>query len=325
MEKMREMKAVVLKEFGSIDNLIVEEINIPVISDDEVLVKVKAISINPVDCKTRRGGTGLAEKLEQYDPLILGWDISGVVEKVGKEVTDLKQGQEVFGMINFIGHGKAYAEYVAAKPSDLALKPKNISHVEAAATTLAALTAWQAFTHFGHLKSGDKVLIQAASGGVGHFAVQIAKHLGAYVIGTSSAKNRDFVLSLGADQHIDYQTQNFEEELSGVDFVLEAMGHANFQKSVDSLKEKGTIVNLPSGVTEEDQQYAHNKNLKACFYMSVYSDGEDMRKLADLLEKKIIKPHIYQVFDFPDVKAAHQQIDTGRTVGKVVVKMQNHD
>lgn len=315
------MKAVILKEFGKIDNLVVEEIDIPEISNDEVLVKVKAISINPVDSKTRHGGTGLADKLKDYDPLILGWDISGVVEKAGKQVTDLKPGQEVFGMINFIGHGQAYAEYVVAKPSDLALKPENISHIGAAATTLAALTAWQAFTHFGHLQKGDKVLIQGASGGVGHFAVQIAKYLGAYVIGTSSAKNRDFVLSLGADEHIDYQAKNFEEEVSDLDFVLETIGHANFQKSVSTLKEKGTIVNLPSGITEEDKQAAQRKNLKANFYMSVYSNGEDMKILADLTEKKIIVPHIHQVFTFPDIKSAHRQIETHRTVGKVVVKM----
>ncbi len=316
------MKAVVLKEFGPIDNLKVEELDIPEIADDEVLVKVKAISINPVDSKTRQGGTGLAEKLEKYDPLILGWDISGVVEKVGIEVTDLEVGQEVFGMINFIGHGKAYAEYVAAKPSDLALKPKNISHIEAAATTLAALTAWQAFTHFGHLKKNDKVLIQGASGGVGHFAVQMAKHIGAYVIGTSSGKNRDFVLSLGADEHINYKTENFEEKLSDLDFVLETIGHTNFQKSVSVLKEKGTIVNLPSGITDEDKQAARDKDLVGSFYMSVYSDGDDMKKMADFLEKDIIKPHIYKVYDFPNVKAAHKQIDTGRTVGKLIVKME---
>jgi len=316
------MKAVVLKEFGPIDNLKVEEIDIPEIADNEVLVKLKAISINPVDSKTRQGGTGLADKLEKYDPLILGWDISGIVEKVGKDVTELKKGQEVFGMINFIGHGKAYAEYVAAKPSDLAIKPKNISHIEAAASTLAALTAWQGLTEFGHLKKNDKVLIQAASGGVGHFAVQIAKHIGAYVIGTSSGKNRDFVLSLGADEHIDYKTANFEEELSELDFVLEAMGHVNFQKSVSVLKEKGTIVNLPSGITDEDRQAAHDKDLKANFYMSVHSDGGDIKIIADLLEKGILKPHIDKVYDFPDIKAAHRQIDTGRTVGKLVVKME---
>lgn len=317
------MKAVVLTDFGSVDNLNVEELDIPEISPDQVLVKVKAISANPVDCKTRKGGTKLAEQLEQYDPLILGWDISGVVEKVGENVSDLKKGQEVFGIINFLGHGKAYAEYVAANPADLALKPKNISHNEAAATTLAALTAWQAFTQFGHLKQGDKVLIQAASGGVGHFAVQMAKHLGAFVIGTSSGANRDFVLSLGADEHIDYKMQNFEELLSDLDFVLEAIGHENFQKSVSVLKEGGTIVNLPSGITDEDKQAAHDKNLKACFYMSVHSSGEDMRTIAALLEQNIIKPHIDKDYDFPNIRDAHVQIETGRTRGKVVVEIKD--
>ena len=315
------MKAVVLKEFGGIDNLFVEEISIPEISGEEVLIKVKAISINPVDSKTRQGGTGLAKELEKYKPVILGWDVCGIVEKTGKEVSSLKEGQEVFGMINFPGHGKAYAEYVVANAPELALKPENSTSVEAAATTLAAMTAWQAFTHFGHLKKGDKVLIQGASGGVGHFAVQIAKYLGAYVIGTSSAKNRDFVLSLGADEHIDYQTKNFEEEVSNLDFVLESTGHANFQKSVSTLKQKGTIVNLPSGVTEEDKEAARKKDLHATYYMSVHTNGDDMKILADLLKRKIIVPHIEEVFDFPDVKSAHKKIETHRTVGKLVVKM----
>lgn len=315
------MKAVVLKAFGNIDNLKVENLDIPEITEDEVLVKVKAISINPVDVKVRAGKSALSRQFKEYDPIILGWDISGVVEKAGNHVTGFKKGDEVFGMINFAGHGKAYAEYVTADPSHLAMKPENITHIEAAASTLAALTAWQAFTHFGHLKQNDRVLIHAAAGGVGHFAVQIAKYLGADVIGTASARNKDFLLELGVDQYIDYQKEQFEKKLSNLDFVLESIGHAYFQKSVSVLKEKGTIVNLPSGLTEEDKQAASEKELNACFFMLVYSSGKDMKKIAELLEKKIIKPHIYKVYDFSDLGTAHLQIESGRTRGKVVVKI----
>ena len=145
------MNAIVLKDFGSVEHLTLEEIPIPKISDNEVLVKTKALSINPVDIKTRKG-EALADTLKDFNPIVLGWDISGVIERVGENVTDFKEGQEVFGMVNFVGHGMAYAEYVVAPAEHLTIKPNNISHSEAAASTLAALTAWQAFHHFGKLK-----------------------------------------------------------------------------------------------------------------------------------------------------------------------------
>ncbi|HKJ41116.1 MAG TPA: NADP-dependent oxidoreductase [Sunxiuqinia sp.] len=315
------MKAVVLEKFGKLDNLKVEDLEVPENSENEVLVKVKAISINPVDVKTRSGKTALSKDLRSFDPIVLGWDISGTVEKAGKNVTDFKERDDVFGMINFAGQRKAYAEYVTANPAHLALKPKNITHVDAAACTLAALTAWQAFTRFGHLKHNDKVLIHAASGCVGHFAVQIAKHLGAYVIGTSSERNKDFLLDLGVDQQIDYRIEKFEEVLSNLDFVLETIGHTSFRKSVKVLKHGGTIVNLTSGLTEEDKTSAINKALQACFFMSVYSNGEDMNVIAGLLEREIIKPHIYRTYDFPNIRDAHLQLESRRTTGKVVVKM----
>lgn len=315
------MKAIVLEQFGGTENLVEKEIEKPSIKSNEVLVKVKAISINPVDVKVRSRKAPLAESLAQYKPLILGWDISGVVVETGNEVTSFKAGDEVFGMVNFAGHGKAYAEYVAAPAKHLALKPKNITHTEAAASTLAALTAWQAFDSYGKLRPTDKVLIHAAAGGVGHFAVQIAKHIGAYVIATSSAANRDFIMSLGADEHIDYKTDHFEDVLHDVDFVLEAIGGENFQKSVQVLKPFGTIVALPSGHSLEDECLAREKNLHACYFMSVYSSGKDMQKMASLLEKGIIKPHISHVFGFNDIGKAHEQIETGRTIGKVVVEL----
>ncbi|WP_347218588.1 NADP-dependent oxidoreductase [Chryseobacterium sp.] len=315
------MKAITLEGFGGVEHLVEKEIEKPGIKSNEVLVKVKAISINPVDVKVRSRKAPLAESLIQYNPLILGWDISGIIVETGNEVTSFKVGDEVFGMVNFAGHGKAYAEYVAAPAEHLAIKPKNITHIEAAATTLAALTAWQAFDSYGKLRSTDKVLIHAASGGVGHFAIQIAKHIGAYVIATSSASNRDFVLELGADQHIDYKVSRFEDVLHDLDFVLEAIGGENFQKSVQVLKPFGTIVALPSGHTEQDERLAGEKNLHACYFMSVYSNGKDMRTIASLLERGIIKPHISHVFAFDEIAKAHQQIETGRTVGKVVVEL----
>lgn len=314
------MKAIVLKKFGSVDNLEIKNIAVPEISADEVLVRVKAISINPVDVKTRQGYV-LAESLKNFSPIILGWDISGVVEDTGENVKNLIKGEKVFGMVNFVGHGKGYAQYVAVPAEHLAVMPKNISFTEAAASTLAALTAWQAFTHYGKLNKGDKVLIHGASGGVGHFAVQIARHLGAYVIGTSSEKNKDFVLSLGAQEHIDYKNQKFENELDNVDFVLETIGGTNFIKSVKTLKNKGTIINLPAPATDADKEAANEKELNSCFFMGVFSSGTGMAKLAELLEAKIIKPYIHKVYAFDDIKEAHLEVEAGTVKGKVVVEL----
>lgn len=315
------MKAIVIEQFGGVENLLYKEIEKPQIQADEVLIKAKAISVNPVDVKVRNRTAPLADILAIHQPLILGWDISGEVVEIGADVGNFKVGDEVFGMVNFVGHGQAYAEYVAAPANHLALKPKNISHNEAAASTLAALTAWQAFDSYGKLRPTDKVLIHAASGGVGHFAVQIAKHLGAYVIASSSAANRDFVLNLGADEHIDYNAVCFEEVLTDIDFVLEALGGANFRKSVKVLKHFGTIVALPSGHTLADEDAAVQKQLHACYFMAVYSSSRDMEIIASLLERGVLKPHVSHVFRFEEMAEAHLQIESGRTVGKVVVAL----
>ena len=315
------MKAIVLKTFGGIEQLSYEEIEKPEIKANEVLIQVKALSINPVDVKVRNRQAPLAEDLARYQPLILGWDISGEIIEKGAAVTQFAIGDEVFGMVNFPGHGRGYAEYVAASADQLALKPQHITHTEAAASTLAALTAWQAFDSYGKLRPTDRVLIHAASGGVGHFAVQIAKYIGAHVIATASAANKDFVLGLGADEYIDYRSTAFEKVLQPVDFVLEAIGGVNFQKSVQVLKSFGTIVTLPSGYTEADVWKAQEKQLHACYFMSVYSNGDDMGTIASLLEKGVLKPYISHIFEFDELGKAHQQIETGRTVGKVVVKL----
>ncbi len=194
------MKAYTLKKNGGIENLKLSEIDKPKIKADEVLVKVKAISINPVDAFVRKNESslqGILKPGKDEDTFILGWDVSGIVEEVGSDVKEFKNGDEVFGMINFPGNGKAYAEYVAAPANQITLKPKNISFEDAAAATLAALTAWQGLVTNAKIKKEDKVLIHAAGGGVGHYAVQIAKSFGAYVIGTGSSSKRDFVLKLG--------------------------------------------------------------------------------------------------------------------------------
>ncbi|QNF32189.1 NADP-dependent oxidoreductase [Adhaeribacter swui] len=311
------MKAFVLNGFGGPDQLVPATIETPVIKPDEVLVQVKAISLNPVDAKSR-SGKGMAGRLKELPTIILGWDIAGVVTEVGENVTNFKKGDEVFGMVNFPGHGQAYAEYVAAPAAHLALKPANITYEEAAAATLAALTAYQAFVHKATVSPGQKVLIHAAAGGVGHFAVQLAKHLGAYVIGTSSAANRDFVLSLGADEHIDYQTQRFEDEVQEVDLVLDTLGGDNIARSLQVIKSGGTLITIPSGMADTVTEQAQAKNVNGFFFL-VQSSGDDMQQLAALLKQGILKAHVSLTFPFSDLPKASAQIETGKTKGKLVV------
>lgn len=316
------MKAIILKAPGGVENLVLEDIAIPVIGDDEVLVKVKAISINPVDATLRKNDDFLRLVLHlerDYKPVILGWDISGVVEQTGRAVTRFRKGDEIFGMVNFTGHGKAYAEYVAAPESHLALKPPVLSHETAAAATLAPLTAWQTLVGLAGVTAGDKVLIHSAAGGVGHYAVQIAKHLGAYVIGTSSAANKDFVLGLGADEHIDYSKQRFEELVKDADVVVDSVfdkGH--LERSLQAVKTRGKLISLVVFPDERVSRIALMSR-KFLYRMEVASDGEDMKAIAGLLEKGRLRSHISKTFGFDEIRQAHQLIESGHTRGKIVV------
>ncbi|UHG93968.1 NADP-dependent oxidoreductase [Spirosoma oryzicola] len=313
------MRAIVLNEFGGVDQLVITDVPKPTIKEDEVLIKVKAISINPVDVKTR-AGKGIAGRLRDNRPLIIGWDISGTITEVGEQVTDFKIGDDVFGMVNFPGHGKAYAEYVAAPASQLAVKPATVSHQEAAAATLAALTAYQAFMHKAPVHPGQRLLIHAAAGGVGHFAVQLAKHLGAYVIGTSSAANKEFVLSLGADEHIDYTTERFEEAVSDIDLVLDLVGGQNIVRSLEVIKSGGTLISIPTGISDELAAQAKANDVTAFFFL-VQSNGADMQQIATLLDQGALKSHVSQTYSFDNMEKAHLQQETGKTKGKLVITL----
>lgn len=308
------MKVIILENAGGTKNLKLTEIEKPTIKQGEVLVAIKSISINPIDVKTR-SGKGAFQKLKDENPLILGWDISGVVVETNSSM--FKVNDEVFGMINFPGHGKGYAQFVAASENHIALKPKNINFEEAAATSLAALTALQAIEK-AEVKEGQNVLIHAASGGVGHFAVQIAKYLGASVTGTSSDKNREFILNLRADQHIDYKNYEWGNSEEKFDFILDTIGGENIDHSVKVLEEGGIIISIPSGLNDDIEEKAASVKGKG-FKMMVQSDGNDMKKLAELLEKGFIKPHIYKAYHFDEMSNAHEELEKGRTVGKIVV------
>lgn len=311
------MKAIVIEEAGGIDQLITREIDKPSIRENEVLVEMRAIGVNPVDYKVRGNKAVLDMICGEERPAILGWDIAGVVVAKGNDVTQFEIGDRVFGMVNFVGAGKAYAEFVAAPESHLAKIPDSITFDSAAASTLAALTALQVLT--GRIKAEDRVLIHAGSGGVGHFAIQIAKHYGAHVITTTSAGNKDFVLSLGADEFIDYQTQSFEEILTDLDFVFDMFNGDILLNSVKVLKQGGKIVSLPTPeFSEEVQSLATEKGVNLAFHM-VSSSATDMNTIAQLLENGTINPHVSKTFPFNQMSQAHAQLESGRTVGKVVV------
>ncbi|MBJ2175178.1 NADP-dependent oxidoreductase [Aureibaculum sp. A20] len=313
------MKAIVLTKAGGPENLHLAEVEKPSIKENEVLVAVKAISLNPADVKPKYTDKMLDSMYGKNRPVILGWDIAGTVTEAGTAVTDFKVGDTVFGMVNFPGAGKAYAEFVAAPEAHLALMPSNVSFEEAAATTLAALTALQILE--GKINKGDKVLIQAGSGGVGHFAIQIAKSFGAYVITTASAKNKDFVLSIGAAEAIDYHTQKFEEILSDIDFVLDTQGGQVLVNSTKVLKDGGTVITTFGMDMPEEAKAIAEKGNKTVSNILVHSSAKDMNTLKGMLESGAIKPNIYKTFAFEDMADAHREVEKGRTVGKVIVTL----
>lgn len=225
------MKVMAIQQYGGPEVLQLMDLPIPEPGEGEVRVKAHAAGINPVDSQARQ-----KDYLGYTDfPIVLGWDISGVVDALGAGVTDFKIGDEVYGMIRFPEQGRAYAEYATAPVTEIVLKPQRLSHVEAAATTLAALTALQVFEKM-NLQTGQTILIHAGAGGVGHFAVQLAKARGARVIATASEKNLDFVKSLGADEVIDYRARPFEEQVSGVDAVFDTVGGETFTRSFGVVK-----------------------------------------------------------------------------------------
>jgi NADPH:quinone reductase-like Zn-dependent oxidoreductase len=311
------MKAIILTGTGDSSVLQISELPIPPIGNEEVLVQVKAISINPVDVKTR-AGSGAYASLKNEHPIILGWDLAGIIVKKGKAVSGFSVGDEVFGMVNFPGHGKAYAEYVSVPASQLAKKPWNVTFEEAAATTLAALTAYQALFIKGNIQKEDKVLIHAAAGGVGHFAVQLAKYAEAFVVGTSSAVNRDFVLSLGADEQVDYKGTALEENVKGITLCLDTIGGENIRRSLKLMSPGGTLISIPSGKNESVEAEAKEYGVHGTVF-KVVSNGLDMKLLAQLLEQRIIRPYIAAIYPFEQIREAHEKLETGRTTGKIVV------
>ncbi|GAB3543601.1 NADP-dependent oxidoreductase [Spirosoma fluminis] len=308
------MKAVVLSDWGGVENFAIQDIAKPAIQASDVLVQVKAFGVNPADFKTRTGTTPYSKNYTH--PIILGWDIAGEVVETGSDVTEFKPGDAVYGMVNFPEPGHAYAEYVAAPAAHLAHKPAELSFEQAAAAPLAVLTAWQALTEHGHLQAGENVLVQAASGGVGHLGVQLAKALGAYVIGTASTKNEAFVRSLGADEFIDYTQTNVEEAVSEVDLVFDTAGADTIFTSAKVLKPNGRLISIAYGAMDKVLEVRPDIQAERIL---VHTSGSDLTKINQLISDGKLAIEVSEVLPADKIGDAHQRLESRRTTGKIVL------
>lgn len=310
------MKAIVIDQYGEKDVLKEREVDQPSIQEDQVLLEVHATSINPIDWKVRAGY--LTDMLPFEFPIILGWDAAGIIVEKGSNVANFEVGERVFTRPATTRQG-TYAEYVPVDENLLAKMPASMSFEEAAAIPLAGLTAWQCLVDFGGVKKDDKVLIHAGAGGVGTFAIQIAKSLGAYVATTASEENEEFVKSLGADQVIHYKTEDFSQILRDYDFVLDSMGGEVQSNSYKVLKPKGKLVSIAAPPNEEEAQ----KYEVEAGFLWLDPKGEQLQKLADLYESGKLRPIIGETFDFNEqaLQAAHELSETHHARGKIVIKV----
>jgi NADPH:quinone reductase-like Zn-dependent oxidoreductase len=309
---MAQMHAVRLHRYGAAETLIYEEAQRPEPQTGDVLVRVRAAGVNPVDWKTRNG-RGVADPPES--PIILGWDVAGVVEKVGGGVDQFATGDEVFGMVRFPEFGNAYADYVAAPASDLAKKPTNISFAEAAAAPLVTLTAWQALFDVAQLQAGQTLLVYAAAGGVGHVAVQLATWRGARVIGTASAHNADFLRGIGVDHVIDYTHERFEDAVRAVDVMLDTQGDETQRRSFAVLKPGGMLVSIAE---TPDEALAQTYGVRTA-RIRVHPSGEQMAQIAQLLDRGNLRVEVARTFPLSEAAEAHRLSETGHTRGKIVL------
>lgn len=279
----------------------------------EVQVRVHAAGLNPVDLKCRAGGRFLGEP-----PFTLGWDVSGVVQRTGFGTTRFAAGDEVLGMPWFPRPANAYADYVTAPARHFVAKPPELSHEEAAGLPLAGLTAWQALVDLAGLRSGQRVLIHAAAGGVGHLAVQIAKALGAYVIGTASEGKHEFLHDIGVDEAVDYRSMKIADAVSEVDVVLDLIGGQTGIDSLPTLREDGLLIAVPSGVSDELADAARDRGVRYSPFL-VEPDHAGLASLVNLVLAGKLDVHLERTFDLTEAVEAHRLADEGRTTGKIVL------
>lgn len=331
------MKTMVIDTYGKVP-LNLKEIPIPEVGEYEVLAEIHAASINPLDSKIRDGKVKLLIKYKM--PLILGNDFSGVVTKVGSKVTRFKVGDEIYGRPRESKIG-TFAEYISIHENDIALKPKNLNFEEAASIPLVGLTSYQALHDILQLQKGQKILIQAGAGGVGTFAIQLAKLMGAYVATTASEAGTDLVNSLGADEIINYKTEKFEDILKNYDAAFDTLGGETLEKSFNVIKNGGDIVSvsgLPNARFAKEQGLGFLKtmlfsaasqkltilekkhNVQYTF-LFMKPSGDQLRIIANFIESGKIKPVIDRVFSFEDAEKAMEYSESGRAKGKIILKI----
>lgn len=332
------MKAFVIDRYGGKVSGRIDQVLDPDVRDDDVLVQIHAASVNVLDSKLRKGEFKLI--LPYRLPLILGNDLAGVVVRVGPRVQRFKPGDEVYARADQERIG-TFAELISVKEDSLALKPKNLSMEEAASVPLVGLTAWQVLVETAKLKKGQKVLIHAGSGGVGTIAIQLAKHLGAFVATTTSTSNVDWVKALGADVVVDYKRQDFETVLHDYDVVLNSLGGDVLQKSLQVLKPGGKLISISGppdlefarqqrlswGLKQVIRLLSHGIRKKARMrgvsyaFVFMRASGPQLREISSLIESGVIKPVMDRVFPFDSTAEALAYVEKGRTKGKVIVKL----
>jgi NADPH:quinone reductase-like Zn-dependent oxidoreductase len=315
------MRAIVIDETGGREVLHLAEVEQPARISAEFLVKVVAAGVNPVDFKTRQG-KGAAGAITSF-PVILGSDFSGVVVESPYESHSIKPGDEVYGMTMVPRFGGTYAQYISVPGMSLARKPRALSHVEAAAVPLAALTAWGAVVDVAKAHEGQRMLIHAGAGGVGHFAIQFASFFGAHVTTTGSTRNSNWLRELGASEVIDYSTTRFEDVVADLDVVIDLIGNVADEtgtRSLTVLKPGGLLVNLPTGSWPTLATDAAAAGVRGTGYR-VSADGATLSVISRLIESGDVRVYVDKVFDLADAAAAHEALETGHTRGKVVLKV----
>jgi len=318
---MGSMRAIAINATGGPEVLHLADVEMPVRVNSEFLIKVVAAGVNPIDFKTR-SGRGAAGAISSF-PVILGYDFSGTVVESPYEAHPIKPGDDVYGMTMVPRYGGTYAEYITVPSTSVAKKPRALSHVEAAAVPVAALTAWGAVVDVAKAHEGQRMLIHAGSGGVGHFAIQFAAFFGARVITTGSTRNSSWLRELGASEVIDYSTTRFEDVVSGVDVVIDLIGNVidnTGTRSLSVLKPGGLLVNVPTGSWPTLLEDAAAAGIRATGYR-VPADGSTLAVISRLLESGDVRVYVDQVFELEQAAAAHEALETGHTRGKVVLKV----
>lgn len=315
------MRAAVIDELGDADLLHLAEVPVPVRISDEVLVRVVAAAVNPIDVKTR-AGRGVSAAIPAF-PQVLGYDFAGIIEAVPYASHPLQPGDAVYGMGRFPRGAGSYAEYLTVSSMSVAPKPATLSFAEAAAVPLAALTAWGMVVELAKAHQGQRMLVHAGAGGVGHFAVQFARFFGAHVTATCSADNAEFVRGLGADAVIDYRSQRFEDEVSDIDVVIDLIGNVHADtgiRSLEVLRRGGLLVNAPTGSWPTLAADAAARGIRATGY-NVSPDARTLAVITRLIEQGQVRPHVDRVFELADAAEAHRVQEAGHVRGKLVLRV----